>query len=151
MCSEYLEALQNLNSETLKLILLLESIICIKKEVLNIKESSFFKDEEDKSENIQLCYYNCAISEYMLLEYSTFRLNAKLSDNKRDNVLVNDLIENILWAIDCVSKGTVKEQIDKFKNDMDLKSLFAQKGDNDDLFKVKLLVETEMENALKKG
>lgn len=134
-CTGYMKSADKLDFDTLLFLIILESIICIKKKVIE-KDFSFFREEkEDKINNIQRCYYNCAISDFMLLDYSVKTNNVEPKNNGHNN-LSTDFYENLSKAKDhLLSKEFLNEMqlnnainryIEQIHNDVDLKPLFAE-------------------------
>jgi len=122
-CSEYYNKAGKFNDmDILLLLLIVESIICINKKVLD-NLPAFKEDEEEQYLNIQRCYYNCAISNYMLIEYSLIELKAKPTKEKYS--LSEDFQDYLIHAIEYVGEQNKhkRKYQDDIRNDVDLRSL----------------------------
>lgn len=129
-CTEYFDRAEKFGDlGKLLLLLAVESIICIKERVLE-RLYFFTKEEEDRDRFIQRCYYNCAISNYMLIEYSLIELQAVPAT--KEYSMYKYFKENIIHSMEYFDQ---KIRYDKqaFENeincDVDLKSLLNPNDD----------------------
>jgi|GEM_PF-5528867 len=148
-CDEYLEVVDKMKDEEILKIILLESMICIERKVLGEKPSYFLEDTSEKQVRRQQCYYNCAISYFMLFKYM-----GKKPSNFNSDPLYKEFKAKLINAFEenqSKNRSAIRKEINE---DRDLLILFdkdesATAPDIKYFAKLKKDIEKDIEENLK--
>jgi hypothetical protein len=141
-CTNYFKTIEEIDIEKLFLLMLLESISCIKNKLEEDKILEMKKDSDDYK-NIQPSYYNCAISEFLLIEFrdKVQKINPLSDENSQ---LYSNFKTNVIESMKKSKEmeGSLKIFKNKFYKDIDLRTLL--KAESGDYFTIRLELEEEI-------